>query len=348
MGKVETSFGQSKVGDMRKALVLGASGQMARALVPMLAAQGWRVDAVTRAGRDLPAELTPFARHKPSADSRAQIIRDGKGYDAVFDPMVFDANCAADLLAARDDVGQYCVISTASVYADAHGRSLETAGNTGFPEFPREITETQATVLPGAGYSAGKVALELALGDAPVTILRPCAIHGIGARHPREWWFVKRALDKRARVPLVDAGQNIFHTSSATGIASLAAFCLQHGHQGIFNVADPQALTVTQIAKAVGLAMGHKFTLIPIDDLPASLAHIGYTPWSVDKPMRLSTARARALGWDGSPSFDAQLPDYCSWMVRHAASWQADFPAFAAYGHDVFDYAGEDRVLKQS
>ena len=345
MGKEGVGVGQPKADKMRKALVLGASGQMARALVPLLAEQGWHVDAVTRAGRDLPAELIPYARHKPSAESRAQMIRVGQGYDAVFDPMAFDADCAADLLAARDDVGQYCVISTASVYADAQGRSLETAGDRGFPEFPREISETQPTVAPGTGYSSGKAALELALADAPVTILRPCAIHGIGARHPREWWFAKRALDGRVRVPLVDAGQNIFHTSSASGIASLVAFCLNHGHRGIFNVADPQALTVTQIAKSIAAAMGHKFTLIPVDDLPESFAHIGYTPWSVDRPMRLSTARARALGWDGGPAFDTHLPAYCDWMARHAATWDTDFPAFAAYGHNVFDYAGEDRVL---
>lgn len=345
MRKDGAGKGQPKVGKMRRALVLGASGQMARALVPMLAAQGWAVDAVTRAGRALPPELLPCARHKPGADSRAQMIRDGKGYDAVFDPMAFDADCAADLLDARDDVGHYCVISTASVYADVAGRSLEQAGETGFPEFPRDISETQATVRPGKGYSAGKVALEHAFRDAPVTILRPCAIYGIGARHPREWWFVKRALDGRTRVPLVDAGQNIFHTSSAKGIASLAAFCLQHGHQGTFNVADPQALTVTQIAKEIAVTMGHRFSLIPVDDLPASLSHIGYTPWSVEKPMRLSTARARALGWDGGPTYQSQLPAYCRWMAGHADSWTTDFPAFFAYGHDVFDYAGEDRVL---
>lgn len=332
---------------MRKALVLGASGQMARALVPMLAEQGWHVDAVTRAGRDLPPELAAFARHKPSGDSRAQMIRDDKGYDAVFDPMAFDADCAGDLLAARDDVGQYCVISTASVYADAAGRSLETAGATGFPDFPRKIDETQPTVPPGRGYSAGKVALEQALAGAPVTILRPGAIHGIGARHPREWWFAKRCLDRRARVPLVDAGQNIFHTSSANGIASLAAFCLHNRHIGTFNVADPQALTVTQIAKAIGEAMNHPLMLIPVDDLPEQFAHIGYTPWSVDKPMRLSTARARALGWDGGPDYAALLPAYCIWMARHAQDWPQAFPGFAAYGHDVFDYAGEDWALKR-
>lgn len=329
---------------MRKALVFGASGQMARALVPMLAGQGWQVDAVTRGGRDLPPELVNHARHMQHGDSRADTIRSGGGYDAVFDPMALTAADATDLLTARADVGQFCVISTASVYADAQGRSLEAAAD-GFPEFPREITESQPTVAPGTGYSSGKVAMENALLAAPVTILRPCAIYGIGARHPREWWFVKRALDGRKRVPLVDAGQNIFHTSSAIGIASLAAFCLQHQHHGIFNAADPQALTVTQIAQAIGQAMGHRFALIPVDDLPEAFAHVGFTPWSVEYPMRLSTAKARKLGWQGGPDYATALPTYCAWLAQHATTWQDDFPAFQAYGHDVFDYAAEDRVL---
>lgn len=330
---------------MRKALVFGASGQMARALVPLLVAQGWQVDAVTRGGRKLPGDIADHAHHLHHGDSRADTIRIGGGYDAVFDPMALTADDAVDLLTARADVAQYCVISTATVYVDAQGRSLETAGDTGFPEFPRDIGETQPTVAPGEGYSAGKVAMEQALRDAPVTILRPGAIYGIGARHPREWWFVKRALDGRLRVPLVDAGQNIFHTSSAVGIASLASFCLQHQHHGIFNAADPQALTVTQIAQAIGQTLGHRFTLIPVDDLPEAFAHIGFTPWSVENPMRLSTAKARALGWQGGPEFGAVLPEYCAWLAQHAATWQDDFPAFQAYGHDVFDYTAEDRVL---
>ena len=330
---------------MRKALVFGASGQMARALVPLLSAQGWQVDAVTRAGRELPPELLDHARLLPHAQSRAATIRAGGGYDAVFDPMALAGDDAQDLLTARADVGQYCVISTASVYADAQGRSLETAGDSGFPEFPREINEQQPTVAPGLGYSPGKVAMEQAFADAPVTLLRPCAIYGIGARHPREWWFVKRALDGRTRVPLVDAGGNIFHTSSARGIASLAAFCANNQHLGTFNVADPQALSVAQIGQAIARVMGHKFTLIPVDDLPDVLAHVGYTPWSVENPLRLSTAKARALGWDGGPDYVAELPAYCAWLATRATTWQDDFPAFQAYGHDVFDYAAEDRVF---
>lgn len=331
---------------MRKALVFGASGQMARALVPLLAEQGWQVDAVTRAGRPLPVEIASFARQKPHGESRADTIRAGQGYDAVFDPMALCVADAADLLGAHADVGQYCVISTASVYADAAGRSLESAGDTGFPDFPREITEQQPTVLPGDGYSTGKVAMEQALYGFPVTILRPGAIYGIGARHPREWWFVKRALDGRVRVPLVYAGQSVFQTSSAAGIASLAAFCLGNGHCGTFNVADPQALSVAQIAKVICTQMNHRFTLLPVDDQPEALAHVGFTPWSTERPMRLSCGKARAQGWDGGPAYETLMADYIDWMQAHAASWTTDFPAFQSYGHNPFDYAAEDKAMR--
>lgn len=333
---------------MRKALIFGASGQMARALVPLLAGQGWQVDAVTRAGRPIPPEVEPFARHIPHGKSRAATIRAGGGYDAVFDPMALDGRDAADLLAAQDDVGQFCVISTASVYADAEGRSLESCGATGFPRFPRMIVEAQATVAAGEGYSAGKVAMEQAFAAANATVLRPGAIHGIGARHPREWWLVKRLLDGRREIPLIDAGGNIFQTSSANGIASLAAHCLQHGHSGIYNAADPQALTVAQIATAVARVMDRDVTLIAVDDLPDHLSHVGFSPWSCDYPLRLSTAKARALGWDGGPAYESQLPTYIAWLCQHAATWQADFPAFAAYGHDPFDYIAEDLALRQA
>lgn len=333
---------------MRKALVFGASGQMARALVPLLADAGWQVDAVTRSGRVLPDAIAPFARHVPYAGSRAATIRASNGYDAVFDPMALSPTDADDLCAAADDVGQFCVISTASVYADAKGRSLETVAATGFPRFPRMILETQQTVPAGEGYSAGKVAMEQVLSGKRATILRPGAIHGIGARHPREWWFVKRVLDGRRDVPLIDAGQNVFQTSSAAVIASLAAFCLIGGHLGTYNAADSQSLTVAQIGTAIALAMNSSFNLIAVDDLPDALSHIGFTPWSVEHPMRLATAKARALGWDGGPDYASQLPAYCAWMARHHQSWIADFPAFQAYGHDPFDYIGEDIALRQA
>ena len=79
--------------------------------------------------------------------------------------------------------------------------------------------------LFGPGYSNSKVALEQALAGR-ATILRPTAFHGIGSRHPRDWWVVKRLFDGRL-IPLT-APRAGFHTTSTASIVSLTTFCLGH------------------------------------------------------------------------------------------------------------------------
>lgn len=321
-----------------RALVFGCSGQVGRAVAMEFARAGWQVDAVVRGGRALPDGLASLQVQRLEAgENRASLMK--KGYDAVCDTLAYSGADAADLLAAKRNCGHLTVISTASVYADAAGRGLESAE--GFPEYPAEIREDQPRVPPGSGYSASKVAMELAMElGAQAAILRPGAIHGIGARHPREWWFVKRALDGRRRIPVLDNGASIFHTSSTAGIASLAVHCATHDLAGAFNVADPEAPTVAQIAALIGAHLGHSFDLVA-----ARSDGVGHTPWSAPRPLRLSTSRARATGWDGGPRYADSLPAYIDWLVERRNQWQTAFPAFAAYGSDPFDYAREDADL---
>lgn len=328
-----------------RAVVFGASGQVGRAAAA-LARQGFAVAGVVRGGRALPAELAPLGvtRHDPM-ETRAALIRSIGGADAVFYALAFTSAEAADLLAVRADVGAYCVISTASVYADAAGLGLESGD--GFPDYPDPIHEDQPRVVLGEGYSAGKVALEDALQGAsrPVAILRPGAIHGIGARHPREFWFVKRALDGRHQVPVVAGGKSVFHTTSTLGLASLAVHCLTQGLSGAFNAGDPTPPTVAEIAGLIGGVMGHEFTLVPVETLPHAGDHVGQTPWSAKNPLRLALDRARASGWDGGPDYATCLPDYVDWLVSQSPDWKTAFPVFQNYGADPFDYTAEDAAL---
>ena len=313
------------------ALIFGATGQVGRAVALELAQSGWQVAAVTRGRALAPEALALGVVPVAAGPNRAALV--ARGYDAVVDTQAFTAADALDLLA--EPAGHYTVISTASVYADDQGRGLETP-DLGFPHYPDPITEDQALVLPGEGYSAGKVAMEAALAGR-AAILRPGAIHGIGARHPREWWFVKRALDGRVRVPVQDAGRSVFHTSSTLGIAALTRHLAERGISGVFNAVDPVAPSVADIAAAVGQVMGRRFDLVDHE--------VGHTPWSAQNPMRLSTARARATGWDGGPDYGTCLPDYVRWMVGHAEDWKTVFPVFQRYGRDPFDYATEDAAM---
>ena len=184
------------------------------------------------------------------------------GFDVLVDVIPFEAAHADQLLAL--DIGAIVAISSASVYADEEGRTLDEAqGVDDFPEFPVPIPEAQPTVEPGdENYSTKKAKLERILlenGRVPATIVRPCAIYGRGDRMGREWFFLKRALDRRPYVVLANRGKGHFHTTASENIGELVRLIAAQPRTDAFNCGDPDPPTVLQIARAIGEAAGHRF-----------------------------------------------------------------------------------------
>lgn len=341
----------SRLPPMKKALVFGITGQLGAAVAGRLLDTGWQVWGTARGNRMPPAWLQKRGVRPAEGtnDSYEGVIR-GLEFpmDAAFVPTAYDVP-AIDLLAAGMRVGSLVVVSSSSVYADSEGRSLDEAGETGFPVFDGPISEETRTVEAGPQtYSTRKVAMERALlsSGLPVTILRPCAIYGPLARHPREWWFVKRALDGRDRIPVCLGARSVFHTSSARGIADLAEICMTSPEQRILNVADATPLTVAEIADAISKAIGKPINLVPFEGGPFGHSYVGSTPWSVERPYVLDTSRATMLGWHGGEYRD-QVADACRWLVETASKedWRHQFTAFNRYGYDTFDYGAEDAWL---
>lgn len=337
---------------MKRALVFGGSGQIGTAVSETLLDAGWQVVAAARSGRPIPPELTGRglsavdAREKPVAAVLDEI---GTPVDALVHPMIFDAKGAHDVLACSHRFGALVAISTASVYADGQGRSLESAGTIGFPDFGRPVAEGQATVDPAAGgYSSDKVAMELALAEArvPVGILRPGAVHGPHGRHPREWWFIKRGMDGRKAIPVAYGGESRFHTTSTAAVARLVELCLREPCTVTLNVADVPAPSVAEIAAAISEATGLALPLIPFDGPPAEDGRVGGTPWSVPLPFVLDCSKAQALGWQPS-DYARDIARACRWIVETArqGDWREAFPVFTGYGYNPFDYAAEDAFL---
>lgn len=331
----------------KRAFIIGGTGQIGRAVAAELLDRGWEVTLGARGGRARPedllqrgATLVALDREEPSALGKAL----GRGADAVIDTVAYDKGHARQLLDIEGDAGAFVVISSSSVYRDAEGRTLDEAGEHGFPELPVPITEAQPTVDPGpATYSTRKVALERMLLDharRPVTILRPAAIHGLHSSHPREWWFVKRMRDGRSVIPLAFEGRSRFHTTAAANIAALAATALAHTGSHVLNIADPEALTVAEIGALIAERLGYAGRIVPL----ASDA-IGLSPWSIPRPFVLDTRAATALGYTPRTTYGAAVGPICDWLsMQDADAWEAAFPVLAAYPWPLFDYASEDRA----
>jgi nucleoside-diphosphate-sugar epimerase len=334
----------------RHAFILGGTGQIGRAVAADLLDAGWRVTVSHRGGRAVPrglvargAGVVVLDRDRPGDLARAL----GDGADAVIDTVAYDAGHAGQLISVQGGVGMFVVVSSASVYRDGLGRTLDEAAQNGFPVLPDPIPETHPTVDPGpATYSTRKVALEQVLLDGagpPVTVLRPCAIHGPGSRHPREWWFVKRMLDRRAAIPLAYRGASRFHTTAVANIAALARVAVETPGRRVLNIADPAAPSVTEIAAVISRHLSYEGRIVEVD-APGDRPAIGRTPWSVPLPFVVDCRAACDLGYAPATTYADAARAVCDGLVESAGDgdWRERFPVLAHYPRDLFNYAEED------
>jgi nucleoside-diphosphate-sugar epimerase len=270
------------------------------------------------------------------------------GFDLVVDVIPFEAAHAEQLLEL--DTGALVAISSASVYADGQGRTLDEAqGVDDFPEFPVPIPETQPTVAPGDDtYSTKKAKLERILLEnarIPAAIVRPCAIYGRGDRMGREWHFVKRALDRRPHVVLTNRGAGHFHTTASENIGELVRLIAGDSRTGAFNCGDPDPPTVLEIARAIGEAAGHRFEEVLLEK-PGGRGEVGQTPWSTPKPMLVDMAKAETeLGYRAAVTWAEALPLQVRWLIE--ATSNRDWREVLTRGADYlkFDYEDEDELV---
>jgi nucleoside-diphosphate-sugar epimerase len=271
------------------------------------------------------------------------------GFDLLVDVVPFDAAHADQLLEL--DVGAIVAISSASVYRDDQGRTLDEAqGEEDFPEFDGPIPETQPTVDAGdATYSTKKAALELRLlenGRVPATIVRPCAIYGPGDRMAREWFFVKRALDRRPYIVLTLRGASLFHTTASANIGELVKLVAATRTTGVFNCGDPDPPVLLDIARRVAHVVGHEWTEVLLPNAQAR-GEVGNTPWSAPKPFLVDMSAAeRELGYEPATRWSDAIDRQVEWLLEatRGRKWQEVLPRGAEYLQ--FDYEGEDALVR--
>jgi nucleoside-diphosphate-sugar epimerase len=324
-----------------RAVLIGGTGMIGRAAARALAPDGWDVVAVSRSG-SLPeglAELgveSVLADREDDAQLRAVL---GSGADVVLDTVAMRREHGEQLNGLEGLVGSLVVISTGSVYADDEGRALDGEGGEP-PDLPVPILETQRTAEPGdATYSTQKAELEQTLlnGPLPATLVRACAIHGPGAKLPRELFFVQRAVDGRRRVALAWNGESRFNTASVANLAELIRLAAAEPGDRVLNGGDPRPPSTLEICHAVGDALDHEFepVLLPADEFG--------NPWAVPRPFVVSMEAAeQELGYRPVTTYPEAVRETCAWIVDELESgrdWKG------TYLEATLDYAAEDAAM---
>ena len=337
----------------KDALLLGGNGQVGTATARALLAHGYSVTIAHRGSRPLTPDLahhrTELSLDRSDADA---LISAARGCDLVLDCVAFAPADAEPYRALAGELGSLVVISTASVYLGKNGTWMDAAtGDDDFPRLTVPVTEQHPIVTAEVeGYSPQKAALEralLAIDGLPVTILRPGAIHGPNSPALREWYFIKRALDNRRRVPLVDGGASRFATSATVVIAELVRLAAERPARRVLNAVDDSAPTVLEIGHAVLAHLGHEVEFAAVDR--RSQSTVGSTPWSVPVPVVLSMQAAiDELGYVPVGTYRSTIRPAIDSMIAAVADvdWRERFPGLTRYGADEwFDYASEDALL---
>ena len=338
----------------KTALLVGGSGQIGIASARRLLSLGYDVTIAHRGTRPLPHDLVgavaAITVDRSDTDALARAV---SGHDLVLDCIAYAPRDAEVYRRVVGDLASLVVISTASVYLGSNGTWVDIAtGPDDFPKLAKPVTEQHPTVTDeGEGYSTQKAALERALlgiDGLPVTVLRPGAVHGPESAALREWYFIKRALDGRRRVPLTDMGESRFATTSTAVIAELVRLAAEHPAARILNAADDPGPTALEIGQAVFAYLGHE---AEFELLPRTLAgEVGQHPWAVAHPVVLSVQAARdELGYSSVGTHRSTIGPAIEWMLGEVADadWRERFPALAErYGASSwFDYEAEDALL---
>jgi nucleoside-diphosphate-sugar epimerase len=335
----------------KSALIIGGTGQIGRAVARRLVEKAWSVVVGSRRSA-LPDDLVEtgvrlvhFDRADPEALKRAVEA----GVDVIVDVVPFTTDDARQVNALAGLVGSVVAVSTAGVYTDEAGRSLDTQADA-FPQFPSPIRERQPTVTASdETYHTRKVAMEhtLMAGPLPATIVRPCAVQGPGARAPRELFFVKRVLDGRRYVPLAYRGKSRFHTTSVENLAELVWLAAERPGKRVLNCGDPDPPSVLEIARTIASALDHQWLEVLLPGAPAGST--GDTPWSAPKPFVVDMLEAELeLRYRPVVTYERSVARLCRWLVDSLESrdWSEAFPAAADHMRSSFDYAAEDDFLR--
>jgi hypothetical protein len=86
------------------------------------------------------------------------------------------------------------------------------------------------------------------------------------------------------------SGPQPLHPSSTANIAALAVHSLGLTSSQVFNAADPDCPTVSEIANYVATAMNHTWRIVPVPN-GQSTGSVGDTPWTAEHPVVLDTSR---------------------------------------------------------
>lgn len=185
-----------------------------------------------------------------------------------------------------------------------------------------------------------------------LTHIRYPYLYGPRQLAPREWSIIRRILDGRRVVPVVDGGLSLESRAYSVNAAHAVLLSVDRPEVATgqtYHVADETTPTDAERAHAIARAMDAEIELVdyPADiGRPAGFWFAGRSLEAVDAPhpptdhLLLDTSRIRQhLGYSDVVGFEQALQETVNWYVAHPLEAGGDHERRLG---DTFDYEAED------
>jgi nucleoside-diphosphate-sugar epimerase len=175
------------------------------------------------------------------------------------------------------------------------------------------------------------------------TLFRYPYVYGPRQLVPREWSIVRRVLDGRRAIVLINGGMGLLMHGYAANVAHAVMLAVDQpaiAASKAYNVGDEVQLDLRQFVEIAGDALGVTLEIAAVPDTPASRS-AALAPLTDHKLMDLHRIRTELGYRDVVPTVEA---------VARTVRWYADHPLerggeIERRMFDRFDYAAEDRMI---
>jgi nucleoside-diphosphate-sugar epimerase len=182
--------------------------------------------------------------------------------------------------------------------------------------------------------------------DFPVTMLRWPALYGPRDTTPREWYYVKQALDGRRQIAVPDGGQALFPRGYFENMAHTVVLAVENqaANGQVYNAADAEALSLRQIVEMIGEIMEHPWEIIsvPRELMPSAPQAMGLPyscdPYDIEPHMLLDLTKIKTeLGYHDLVPIRKAMENTVRWLCENPP--QGDWPPI--------DYQTQDEAIRK-
>lgn len=330
---------------MSSALVIGGTGPSGPSIVNGLCQRGFET-TVLHSGRHEIDEVAhvEHIHADPSFPDELTSSIDGRTFDVVI-AMYGRIRYLPEVLAGRTT--RLITVGATGYLPSLSAPATEDTGRIGGHKLFERVLESERTVL-----DAHQV------GALEITHLRFPWLYGPRQLAPHEWCIIRRLLDGRRRLLVLDGGRTLETRAFSLNAASAVLTCVdEDASRGrVYNVADAASPSIADRITLIAEHMKCDVELVsvpPAAGVPAWYYQVGLgidwsrggDPPSTEHRLIDSSRIRRELGYEDAVSAEEGLRLSVDWLLEHHPEPGGEVEKQLG---DPFDYAAEDAFISAS